>query len=90
LERIIEKRVDDILASKIETKRRLSVSHTNLGIVFRYEEDLEAAKEQYEKAIELWPENHVAKDNLNRLLGLPAEKRSIIRELFYRERTKLQ
>ena len=87
LEKIIEKRIDDIMVSKIETVRRLSVSYTNLGIVYRYKGNLEEAKVQYEKALELWSENHVAKDNLNRLFGLPPEKRNIIKQMFFEERT---
>lgn len=86
LEKIIEKRVEDILASKIETERRLSVSYTNLGIVYRYEGDFVKSKEQYERAVELWPENYAAKDNLNRLLGLPVEKRSLLKQIFFKAR----
>ncbi|MCK5373867.1 MAG: tetratricopeptide repeat protein [Alphaproteobacteria bacterium] len=87
LEKIIEKRIDDIVASKIETGRRLSVSYTNLGIVYRYEGNLENAMEQYEKALALWPDNHVAKNNLNQLLGFPLEKRNIIKQMFFEEKT---
>ena len=86
LEKIIEKRVDDIMVSKTETLRRLSVSYTNLGIVFRYEGNPEESGECYKKAIELWPDNYVAKDNLNRLMGLPPEKRSIIRQIFFKKK----
>lgn len=86
LNKIIEKRVDDIIVSKIETRRRLSVSYTNLGIVCRYEGDLDGSRQHYEKAIELWDENHAAQDNLNRLMGLPPEKRNIIRKMFFKER----
>lgn len=85
LNKIIEKRVDDIMASKIETKRRLSVSYTNLGIVHRYERDFEEAMRQYEEALELWSDNHVAKNNLNQLFGLPPEKRNILKEMFYKK-----
>ncbi len=84
ISKIIEKRVNDIIASKLETKRRLSVSYTNLGIINRYEGNFKKAQEQYEKAIELWPENHVAKDNLNRLLGLPVKKRNFIKQIFFK------
>jgi len=86
LEKIIEKRVDDIMASKVETGRRLSVSHTNLGIVRRYEGNLEEAMEQYEKAVELWSDNHAAKDNINQLLGLPLEKRNMIKQMFFKDK----
>ena len=84
--KIINKRVDDIMASKVETKRRLSVSHTNLGIIRRYEGNLEEAMEQYEKAVELWSDNHVAKDNINQLLGLPLEKRNMIKQMFFKDK----
>jgi tetratricopeptide (TPR) repeat protein len=87
LKKIIEKRVDDIMDSKIETKRRLSVSHTNLGIVRRYEGNLEEALAQYEKALELWPDNYIAKDNINQLQGLPLEKRNIIKQMFFDNKT---
>jgi len=86
LEKIIEKRVDDIMASKVETKRRLSVSHTNLGIVRRYEGNLEEALVQYEKAVELWPDNHVAEDNITRLLGRIPEKRNMIKQMFFKDK----
>ena len=86
LEKIIEKRVDDIMDSKIETRRRLSVSHANLGIVRRYEGDLEGAKVQYERALELWPDNYVAEDNLHRLFGQEPEKRNLIQQMFFKDR----
>lgn len=88
LEKIIEKRVDDITTSKVETKRRLSVSYTNLGIIYRYESNLEEAGKQYEQALELWPDNHVAQDNLNRLMGLPPEERNIVKQMFFKKRTE--
>ncbi len=86
LDKIIKKRVENIWASKIETKRRLSVSYTNLGIIYRYEGNFKHAKDHYEKAIDLWPENHAAKNNLNQLLGLPLEKRNILRQMFFKKR----
>lgn len=86
LDKIIKKRVEDIELSKVETERRLSVSYTNLGIIYRYEnKDKEAAK-QYEKAMDLWPRNNVAKNNLNQLLGRPLENPSIIQQMFFEER----
>ncbi len=86
LDKIIEKRVNDIMASRTETMRRLSVGYTNLGIVCRYEGRLEEAGDRYKKAIELWEDNYVAKDNLNRLMGLPPEKRNILKQLFFKKK----
>ena len=88
LNKIIEKRVDDIMVSKIETERRLSVSYTNLGIINRYERDFEEAIRQYEEALELWHDNHAATNNLNQMLGLPPEKRNILKEMFFKNKAK--
>lgn len=88
LEQVIEKRIDDIMTAQQETKRRLSVTYTNMGVISRYKGELLKAKEQYEKAIALWDRNYTAKDNLNVLLNQPVDKRSIIDRLFPPERTK--
>lgn len=81
-EKIFKKRINDITIAQIETKRRLSVSLTNMGMVNRYNGDLELAKKNYEKAIELWDKNYTAQDNLNILMNQPVNKRSILSRLF--------
>lgn len=85
---VFEKRVNDILLAQIETKRRLSVSLTNMGVVNRYQGNLEQAKENYEKAIKLWERNYTAQDNLNILMNQPIQKRSMIDRLFPPEKNK--
>lgn len=82
IDAMIRKRVKDILTAKIETPRRQSVSYSNLGIIKRHENKLEEAVDYYTKAIELWDENHVAKNNLNIIFGKPVEKQSFLRKLF--------
>jgi tetratricopeptide (TPR) repeat protein len=82
LNSVIRKRVSELLAAQIETPRRLSVSYTNLGIIRRHENQLEDAYTYYDKALDLWPENHAAKNNMNILFGLPPEKQSFFRKLF--------
>jgi len=82
IDAMIGKRVKDIQAAQIETPRRLSVSYSNLGIIRRHENKVEEAVEYYTKALELWDENHAAKNNLNILFGKPVEKQSILRKLF--------
>jgi tetratricopeptide (TPR) repeat protein len=82
LEKIIKKRVEDIILAQVETKRRLSVSYTNLGVIDRYEGKPEDAKKRYEKAIALWKDNYIAKNNLNVLLGKPIKQRSLTERLF--------
>ncbi len=79
---IFEKRVEDIKGAQIETKRRLSVALTNLGLINRYKGNLEEAKANYEKAIGLWDRNYTAEDNFNMLMNLPKEKRSMLDRFF--------
>ena len=86
VENVIQKRVDDIMLAQLETKRRLSVTYTNLGVIERYKGNLEISKKCYEKAIELWDRNYTAKDNLNVLLNQPVNKRSMIDRMFPPER----
>ncbi|MBL6989908.1 MAG: hypothetical protein ISR65_09020 [Bacteriovoracaceae bacterium] len=79
---IKKRRIEDILKSSEESNRRLSVIYTNLGIVERYVGNPKKSMEYYQKAISLWKDNHVAKNNLNILQGKPLEKRNIIKQLF--------
>ena len=79
-------RIKEIVDAREETKRRLSVSYTNLGIIYRNLEEYELAAKQYQKAIELWERNLVAENNLNLLLGRPMKKRNMIQKLFPPER----
>ncbi len=88
IENVITKRVDDIILAQVETKRRLSVTYANMGVVSRYKGELEEAKAYYEKALTLWDRNYTAKDNLNILMNQPIEKRSMIDRLFPPERSE--
>ncbi|THB71852.1 MAG: hypothetical protein D6B25_17780 [Desulfobulbaceae bacterium] len=84
--RFLEKRVEAIIDAQLETSRRISVSLTNLGMINRYLGNLDEAKLNYEKAIELWDRNYTAQDNLAVLLNQPVKKRSMISRLFPPER----
>ncbi len=86
LDAIIRNRVKEIMSARIETPRRLSVSYTNLGIISRHANQVEEAYDYYVKALDLWSENHAAKNNINILFGKPPEKQSILRKLFPPER----
>lgn len=86
IDAMIRKRVKDIQTAQIETPRRLSVSYSNLGIIKRHENEVEEAVDFYTRAIELWDENHAAKNNLNILFGKPVEKQGLLRKLFPPER----
>lgn len=81
-EKYIQNRVDEIITSKIENQRRLSVSYTNLGIVKRHQLKYDSAAFYYKKALELWEHNLSADNNLNILLNKPLKKRTLIQKLF--------
>ncbi len=81
-DRFLDGRVEEIQAAVQETPRRLSVSYTNLGIVYRYREDYQSAAACYQKAVDLWEDNLTAENNLNLLLGRPMKKRNFIQKMF--------
>ena len=84
----IKKRITEITEAQTETKRRLSVSYTNLGLVYRQQLKYEDAVLSYQKAIENWDRNLTAENNLNKLLGRPEKKRNLIQKLFPPERAQ--
>jgi len=80
--KILNKRIDDLILARHETPRRLSVTYTNMGIVLRHQYKQNEAVECYIKAIKLWKDNYTARNNFNVLMGKPPEDRSIIDQLF--------
>jgi len=80
--KFVSKRIKEIQTAQTETKRRLSVSYTNLGIVYRHFLKYEDAANAYKRAIELWDRNLTAENNLNKLLGRPLKKRNFIQKMF--------
>lgn len=84
--KFLETRVAEIAEAQAELDRRLSVSYTNLGIVYRHKEKYDSAARCYEKALELWDRNLTAENNLNSLLGRPQKKRNFIERMFPPER----
>lgn len=87
-DKILQKRVEDLLLAQNETTRRLSVSYTNLGIILRHQYKQTEAINYYIKAIKLWKENYTARNNLNVLMGKEPEDRSIIDQLFPPQKDK--
>ncbi len=82
VERYLSNRVREIGTALRENDRRLSVCHTNLGIVYRYSGAYEEAVREYETALSLWDRNLDAENNLNKLLNRPVKKRNILQKLF--------
>jgi hypothetical protein len=88
LDAIIKNRVREIQTAQVETKRRLSVSYTNLGIIRRHENNPEEAYGYYTKALDMWSENLAAKNNINILFGRPVERQSFMMKMFPPDRKK--
>jgi hypothetical protein len=81
-DRFLAARAREIVAALAEKDRRMSVCHTNLGIVARYQEDYLQAVMHYQTALSLWDRNLEAENNLNSLLGKPLKKRNFLQKLF--------
>lgn len=88
VDRLINRRIENMELGITETKRRLSVAWSNLGIVQRHQYQQDSAVISYITALKLWKRNPTAKNNLNILLGKPAEDPSIIEQLFPPDRRK--
>ena len=82
IERFLSNRVKEIETALGENNRRLSVCHTNLGVIYRYQGNYVEAVEQYENALLLWDRNLDAENNLNKLLNKPVKKRNILQKIF--------
>jgi tetratricopeptide (TPR) repeat protein len=82
IKKFLNRRTEEIINAQIETKRRLSVSYTNLGIIHRHRDEYKDAIECYKRAIDLWDRNLTAENNLNILLGRPTKKRNFIQKMF--------
>ena len=87
-ERFLQTRVSEISEAQTEIDRRLSVTYTNLGIVYRHRQQYDSAMGCYEKALDLWDRNLTAENNMNSLLGLPQKKRNFIERMFPPERIR--
>ena len=88
IQKILQKRVEDLVLAQNETPRRLSVAYTNLGTIQRHQYCQPEAIESFIKAISLWKDNYTARNNFNVLMGKEPEDRSIIEQLFPPEKNK--
>jgi hypothetical protein len=80
--KIFERRVKNLVMAQIETPRRLSVSLTNKGTIYRHLSKPDSSLLFYREALLLWKENRTAKSNLNVLTGGDPLKPSVIESLF--------
>lgn len=71
---IINKRTEDIQIAQQESYRRLSIAYTNLGTICSQSRDYEHARKYNRKALDLWPDNKTAKNNISILFSKSAEE----------------
>jgi tetratricopeptide (TPR) repeat protein len=87
-EKLITRRVKNQMTAQIETPRRLSVSLSNRGIIYRHIQKYDSAAGCFSEALSLWKNNRVARSNLNVLMGGDPVKPGIIESLFPSDRKK--
>jgi hypothetical protein len=86
--KIFARRIKNIITAQTETPRRLSVSLSNKGTIYRHLMMPDSSLVYYRKALSLWQDNRTAKSNLNVLLGGQPLKPTLIQSLFPPDRTK--
>lgn len=80
--KILNRRVKYISEAQIETPRRLSVSLTNKGTIFRHMLMPDSAAVYYDQALRLWKHNRTAISNISVLMGGDPVKPTVIESLF--------
>jgi len=88
--KVLKRRVRNICSAQIETPRRLSVSLTNKGTIYRHIMKPDSALICYKNALALWEENITAKSNLSVLLGGEPVRATLIQSLFPPDKNKKQ
>lgn len=86
--RIFSRRIKNITMAQVETPRRLSVSLSNKGTIYRHMLKPDSSLVCYRQALALWKDNRTAKSNLNVLLERDPVKPSIIESLFPPDKNK--
>jgi tetratricopeptide (TPR) repeat protein len=87
-EKIFNRRVKNLVLAQTETPRRLSVSFTNKGIIYRHLMNTDSALNCYNHALSLWKDNRTAKSNLSVLMGGEPLKPTLIESLFPPDKNK--
>ncbi|MCU0456920.1 MAG: tetratricopeptide repeat protein [Bacteroidales bacterium] len=80
--KIFAGRIRNIISARQETPRRLSVSLSNKGTIYRHMMMPDSSLAYYREALKLWKDNRTAKSNLNVLLGGEPIKPNLIQSLF--------
>jgi hypothetical protein len=80
--KILARRIKNITDARIETPRRLSVSLSNKGTLYRHMLKPDSSLICFREALSLWKDNRIANSNLNVLMGGDPVKPTIIESLF--------
>ncbi len=80
--KVLSGRIKYIVTAQIETPRRLSVSLTNKGTIYRHKLMPDSALLCYQEALTIWKDNRTAKSNMSVLLGGEPVNPSLIESLF--------
>lgn len=86
IEDVINSRVEDLILAKLEMPRRLSVAYTNLAIIKRNQYKQKESLDLYVKALKLWEDNYIAKENLGKLIGKELDTPSALQKMFPKNR----
>ncbi|TFG90447.1 MAG: hypothetical protein E4H16_01780 [Candidatus Atribacteria bacterium] len=86
--KVLQRRVRNICTAQIETPRRLSVSLTNKGTIYRHMMKPDSALLFFQEALSLWNENITAKSNMSVLLGGEPVRATLIQSLFPPDKNK--
>jgi tetratricopeptide (TPR) repeat protein len=86
--KVISRRVKNMVTAQVETPRRLSVSLTNKGTIYRHMMLPDSSLMCYQEALALWKDNRQAKSNMNVLLGGEPIKPTLIESLFPPDKNK--
>lgn len=86
--KVLAGRIKYIETAQIETPRRLSVSLTNKGTIYRHKMLPDSALICYHEALTLWKDNRTAKSNMSVLMGGEPVNASLIESLFPPDRNK--
>jgi tetratricopeptide (TPR) repeat protein len=86
--KVLQRRVRNICSAQIETPRRLSVSFTNKGTIYRHMMKPDSALLFFQEALSLWDDNITAKSNMSVLLGGEPVRATLIQSLFPPDKNK--
>lgn len=87
-QRLLNRRIKDLQLAQVETPRRLSVSLTNKGTIYRHMAMTDSSLYYFGEALNLWKENRIARSNLSVLMGGEPVKPNIIQSLFPPDKRK--